>query len=145
MKTNKITLTGVTITALLAVCLTLQLSTIAQPPPGLGGPGVGAPPPGGPGPGGPGGPGRRSFGPPPRPGQILPEMLQNRLKLTDAQKVQIAKLQKEVDAKLAKILTSDQNKQLEEIKARGPGRGPGGPGRGPGGPGGPPGAGGPGN
>ena len=83
---------------------------------------------------------RRGFGAPPRPGQILPEMLQNRLKLTDTQKVQLAKLQKDVDTKLAKILTADQNRQLEAMKTRGPG-GFGGPGRGQGRPGagGPPG------
>jgi hypothetical protein len=45
-----------------------------------------------------------------------------------------------VDAKLAKILTDEQKKQLQEMRDRGPGRGLGGPG-GPGGfgpPGGPP-------
>ncbi len=97
-------------------------------PRGQGGPGG----PGGPGsPGGPGG-----FGPPPRPGQILPGFIQEALKLTDDQKKELGELQKEVDAKLDKILTDDQKKQLKEMRPpRGPG-GPGGPGgdRGPGGP-----------
>jgi Spy/CpxP family protein refolding chaperone len=88
-------------------------------------------------PGGAGGPGggRGGF----RPGQLMPGMLADRLKLTDAQKKQFDALQKEVDAKVAKILTADQKKQLEELRARGGrggGRGEGG-GRGPEGPGGP--------
>jgi hypothetical protein len=89
--------------------------------------------------GGPGGFGPGGFGlggppgGPPRPGQILPPFLQERLKLTDKQKKQLQELQKEVDAGLAKILTKDQMKQLREMRPR---FGPGGP-RGPG-PGGPP-------
>jgi hypothetical protein len=89
---------------------------------------MGGPPGGGPDrfpgrpPGGfPGGPG--GFGPP-RPGQILPEFLQEMLELTDAQKKQLAALQKEVDAKLAKILTPEQKKQLDNFRPFGPG-GPG--------------------
>jgi hypothetical protein len=100
--------------------------------PGRGGPGGQG---GGPGGGGPGG----GFGPqggPPRPGQILPPFVQENLKLTDDQKKQLADLQKDVDARLAKILTDAQKKQLQEMRPMGPG-GPGGPGRGPGGPGGP--------
>ena len=99
-----------------------------------GGPGRG---PGGFG-GGPGG-----FGGPPRPGQILPPMLRQRLELTPAQERQIDALQKDVDAKLAQILNAEQKQQLKEMSERGPG-GPGGrPGFGrPGGfgppPGGPP-------
>jgi len=77
-----------------------------------------------------------------RPGQILPAGLQDELKLTDDQKKQVADLQKDVDAKLAKILTVDQKKQMKDIAESGPGGGrggrggPGGPGGGPGGPGG---------
>jgi hypothetical protein len=89
---------------------------------------------GGPGPGGPfggrGGPGRGGrggFGGPPQPGQILPSFLQERLKLSAKQKKQVAELQKDVDGKLAKILTEDQNKQLKLLREEGPGRG--GPGR----------------
>ena len=52
--------------------------------------------------------------------------------LSEAQKKQLDALQKEVDAKLGKILNSEQKKQLEEMRP-----GPGGPGRrGLGGPGG---------
>jgi hypothetical protein len=84
----------------------------------------------GPGGRGPGGRGPGGFGPP-QPGQILPPFLQERLKLTAAQKKQLTALQKEVDAKLAKILTAEQKKQLQEMRDRGPGsRGPGGPGGG---------------
>jgi hypothetical protein len=88
---------------------------------GPGGPGGG---PGGPG-GGPGGPG--GFGAPSQPGQILSAGLRDRLKLTDEQKKQLDDLQKEVDAKLGKILTDDQKKELENARQRGPGgRPPGG-------------------
>ncbi len=87
------------------------------------------------GPGGPGGFGPGGFGGPPRPGQVMPPFLQQELKLTVDQKQQIAALQKEVDEKLAKVLTDEQKKQLKEMR-RGPGggrrgrRGPGGPGGG---------------
>jgi len=119
-----------------------------------GGPGGGGPGRfGGPGGGGPGGPGggpggRGMMGGPPRPGQILSPGLVDRLNLTAEQKTQLDALQKDVDAKLAKILTADQQQQLKQARDAGP-RGPrgGGPGgrdggvgggggeRGPGGPG----------
>jgi hypothetical protein len=93
--------------------------------------------PGGPG-GGPGGPG----GPMGRPGEVLPAMLQGFLRLSEDQKAEVAALQKDVDARLDKILNEDQRSTLKQMRERGPG-GPGGPGgRGRGGPGGP---GGPGN
>ncbi|HLK60147.1 MAG TPA: EF-hand domain-containing protein [Chthonomonadaceae bacterium] len=125
----------------------LQAGGNGGPPGGFGGPGgpppgrgFGGPPPGGFGPGGPGGPG---FGGPSTPGQVLPDFLQQRLNLTDAQKKQVAKLQKDVDARLDKILTADQKKQLKALRNRRPGGpggfGSGGPppgGFGPGGPGG---------
>ena len=102
------------------------------------GPGFGPPPggPGGPGfgPGGPGGPG----GPPGggfRPGQVLPPFLADALELTDEQQAQLDALQKDVDGRLAKILTDEQKKTLDQMR-QGPGRGPGGPGFGPGGRGG---------
>jgi Spy/CpxP family protein refolding chaperone len=66
---------------------------------------------------------------------VLPPFLQQVLKLTDQQKKALEELQKEVDGKLAKILTAEQRKQLEQM-----GKGPGGPPGGRGGfPGGPPG------
>ncbi len=103
---------------------------------GFGGPGG----PGGPG-GGPGGPGG-PMGSPPKPGEVLPQMMRSRLKLTDEQQTQLDDLQKDVDARMAKILTDSQKTQLKQMSSmRGPGGPPGG-GRGgrggPGGPGGPP-------
>jgi hypothetical protein len=105
---------------------------------------------GGRGPGGPGGPGGKGggfggrgpggFGGPPPIGQVLPPFARDMLQMTDAQQKELDSIQKEVEAKLAKILTDEQKKQLQEMRDRGPGRGPGGPG-GPGGfgpPGGPP-------
>ena len=105
-------------------------------PPGFGPPGGGFPPLGG-------GPGGMMGGPPPRPGEILPMMLRRNLKLTAAQSKQLDDLQKEVDAKVEKILNDDQKKQLKAMRQRRPGMfgGPGGrpPDFGPGGrPGGPP-------
>jgi hypothetical protein len=99
------------------------------------------------------GPGRGGPpGGPPRPGQVLPSFVQERLNLTADQKRQVRELQDYVDGKLAKILTAEQKKQLKEMRPPGMGRGgpgqggPGGPGQGgPGGPGqGGPGQGGPG-
>jgi hypothetical protein len=88
---------------------------------GFGGPGGG--------PGGFGGPGGgRGFGGPPRPGQILPAMLRRQLSLSAEQEKQIDTLQKDVDARLAKILNEDQRRQLKEMSERGPGGRFGGPG-----------------
>jgi outer membrane protein assembly factor BamB len=85
---------------------------------------------------GPGGRGRGGFGGPPRPGQILPGFVQGMLNLTEDQKTELDGLQKDVDARLDKILTDQQNRQL---KANPPGFGRGGRGGfGPGGFGGPP-------
>ena len=109
------------------------LSAVGQPPAGKGEP----PMKGEKGKGGPGGRGMR-----PPIGAVLPPHLVEELNFTDEQKKDLAELQKDVDAKLAKILTDDQKKQLKEMKDRGPG-GPGGKG-GPGGPGGKGGPGGPG-
>ncbi len=108
---------------------------IPQPPmPGGGPPGVFKPFPGGP-PGGPltppGVPPGMPFGPPfgaARPGQILPGPLAERLNLTDEQKKQLEKLQKEVDERLAKILTDEQKKRLPQgMPPFGPPGVPGGP------------------
>src|SRR5207248_1234371 len=93
---------------------------------GQGGPGGGGP--GGRGPGGPGGGGP---GGPPKPGEILPAFIQDRLNLSDDQKKDVEALQKDVDTKLAKIFTEEQKKQFKEMKEN-VGRGPGG--RGPGNP-----------
>jgi Spy/CpxP family protein refolding chaperone len=70
----------------------------------------------------------------------MPPRLQETLKLTDDQKKAVAELQKEVDAKLDKILTDEQKKQLKEMRNRRPPRRDNGPDGGPGGdrPGGPP-------
>lgn len=110
---------------------------------GRGGP-PGSGPPGG---GGPGGPMMGA----PRPGEILPAMLRRELQLTDEQSQELDALQKEVDARLAKILSAEQRDALrrmrpppqrraEWIPGRRPGGGPPGGGFGgpPGGPGGPP-------
>src|SRR5438105_2525161 len=83
-------------------------------PGGRGGRGFGGPG----GPGGPGGRGPGGFGGPPQPGQILPPPLQEQLNLTAEQKKQVADLQKEVDTKLAKILTDAQKRQLREMRGR---------------------------
>jgi hypothetical protein len=86
---------------------------------------------GGPG-GGPGGPGGRfgggggGFGGP-SVGQVLPPFLRDMLEVTDEQKKQLDELQKDVDAKLAKILTDEQKKKLRETRERGPGGRFGGP------------------
>jgi outer membrane protein assembly factor BamB/Spy/CpxP family protein refolding chaperone len=83
--------------------------------------------PGGAGRGGRGGPGgRNGFGGPPQPGQLLPTALQDRLKLNANQKKDVAALQKDVDTKLAKILTESQQKQLKQMRAGGGRGGPGG-------------------
>jgi hypothetical protein len=85
-------------------------------PPGGGPPGFG--PGGGPPGGGPPGGFMMGMG---RPGDILPRMVQDRLKLTPEQKTALGDLQKEVDAKLDKILSSEQRTQLKELRERGPG------------------------
>jgi hypothetical protein len=119
-----------------------ELTAMAQREGGRGGPGGGQGGPGGrgpgggPGQGGPGGGPGRGFGPP-QPGQILPPFLAEQLQLTEDQRKQLDELQKEVTAKLDKILTSEQKKQIEDMRNRGPGGGPGGR---PGGEGGRPGA-----
>ena len=75
-------------------------------------------------------PGPETRGPaaPPGPGQILPPFVVEELKLNDQQRRQLQELQQEVDAKLAKILTPEQQDQLRQSRNRGPGS-PGGPGR----------------
>lgn len=92
--------------------------------------------------GGPGMGGGMVFRLPP-PGVILPDPVQGALQLTDAQKKELAALQKDVDEKLEKLMTDEQRKQWKEMKDRSAGAG--GPGGGFGPPGGGfPGGGGPG-
>ena len=55
-------------------------------------------------------------------GAVLPPFLVEELQFTDAQKKDLADLQKEVDTRLGKILTDAQKKQLAEMRDRGPGR-----------------------
>jgi hypothetical protein len=86
------------------------------------------------------------FGGPPKTGEIMPPFLRDMLKMTDDQKKQLDEIQKEVDAKLDKVLTEEQKKQLKNmpVPGFGPPGGPGGPpgfAGGQGGPGGPPGGG----
>jgi Spy/CpxP family protein refolding chaperone len=73
---------------------------------------------------------------PPRAGDILAGFLQDMLKLDADQKKQLGELQKDVDAKLAKILNDEQKKSLENMRT-GKGFGFGPPGFGPPGGGGP--------
>lgn len=111
--------------------LTAQLGKEAGPQNRAGNSGPANPGPGnGPGPGGLGGSpsGRGPGGPPPGPGQILPPFVQDELKLTETQRTQLQELQKEVDARLGKILTPEQLQQLQQPRGRGPGGGGQGPG-----------------
>jgi Spy/CpxP family protein refolding chaperone len=75
--------------------------------------------PGGDRPGRPGGdrPGR----PGGEPGTGLSPRIQEELKLTQEQKDKIAKLQKDLDAKIQDVLTDEQKKKLEELKKARPG------------------------
>jgi hypothetical protein len=91
------------------------------------------------------GPGPGGFGGFALPGQIMSLSTQIALKPTDKQKKALAELQKQVDDKLASMLTADQKDQFKAMKDRfgrgtPPGFGAGGPpGTGPGRPGGAPG------
>ena len=61
-------------------------------------------------------------GPPPArplPGDVLPPNVQNNLQMTEAQKKELADLQKEVDARLDKILTPEQRSQLKRMREGG--------------------------
>jgi hypothetical protein len=80
-----------------------------------------------------------SFGGPPKTGDIMPTFLRDMIKMTNEQRKELDVIQKEVDAKLDKLLSAEQKKQLKEMPAFffGPPGGPGGPGGPPpGGPGG---------
>jgi poly(3-hydroxybutyrate) depolymerase len=65
------------------------------------------------------------------PGTVLSPRVQENLKLTDEQKKQFEELQKDVDARVQRILTEEQNRQLKDMQQAGAGRGGrGGPGGG---------------
>ena len=120
---------GAILTFALSAAFFLALSANGQPPGEKGQPGQ----PGKGGFGQPGKPGKGGFGFGGRgaPGQILPVPVIERLKLTDEQKKALADLQKDVDAKLEKLMTDEQRAEFKKMKEAGPG-GPGGgfPGRG---------------
>jgi Spy/CpxP family protein refolding chaperone len=62
-------------------------------------------------------------------GQVFPPQLLQELKLTEAQKKELDAIQKELKAKLEKMLTAEQKKTIENFRPRGPGMGKeGGPG-----------------
>jgi len=97
------------------VFVTTAVTDKQQKPSGMFGPGEfggGRGGPGGPGRGGPGG----FRGGPPQPGQILPPFLQEMLRLTAEEKKEIESLQKDVDGKLGKILTDEQQKQRLAVR-----------------------------
>ncbi len=81
----------------------------------------GARPEGRPGEGRPGAPGGFGRGGMMQPGQVLPPFLVEILKLSEDQKKELAKIQKETEEKLDKLLTDDQKKQLKDMRERGPG------------------------
>ncbi len=65
-------------------------------------------------------------GPPPRPGQVLPEAIAESLNLNERQTRLLAALQSDVDKRLAAILTDEQEVQLQNARPLiGPGHGPG--------------------
>jgi len=129
----------------LSELLTKESAALATTP-RRGGPMGGPPSPGGPpsedigrAPGGRGpmgeGPGGKARGPRPRPGQVLPAGLQDRLGLSEEQRRRVNALQEIVDTQLNSILTPEQRQMLNEP---GPPQGPpefnDGPPRGAGGP-----------
>ncbi len=73
------------------------------------------------GPGGRGGMGMRS-----QPGKIFSTFIIAQLKLTDDQTKQLEAMQKDVDEKVAKLLTDDQKTKLKELATARPGFGGGG-------------------
>jgi Spy/CpxP family protein refolding chaperone len=77
----------------------------------------GGPPPAGPSSGGPG-----------HPGKIFSAAQQDALKLSPEQKKRLEEIQKEIDTRLATLLTEEQKRQLVTLQQT-PAGGPGGPGR----------------
>jgi Spy/CpxP family protein refolding chaperone len=58
-----------------------------------------------------------------QPGTVLTTNVQDQLKLTEEQKKELEAIQKDVDAKLEKVLTEEQRTQLKQMRDRQPGRG----------------------
>ena len=54
----------------------------------------------------------------------MPQPLRDQLNLTADQRKQLDAIQKDIDAKLEKLLTADQKNKLKELRERGPGFGP---------------------
>lgn len=81
----------------------------------------GGPPPGGPGAGAPGSPAQ--------PGKIFSPAQQDSLKLSPEQKKRLEEMQKEIDTRLATLLTDEQKRQLQTMQ-QSLAASPGGPGRG---------------
>lgn len=76
----------------------------------------------------PAGPAPVSFGGPAHPGRILSPPQQDALKLSPEQKKQLEEMQKEIDARLDKMLNDEQRRQLKEmqqgpVRVAAPGRG----------------------
>ncbi len=88
--------------------------------PGFGGPGFGGPGGGFSGPpGGFGGPGPgMGGGRPPIQAEVMPPRVGEILGLSDAQRKEFEKLQKEMEEKTSKILTAEQNKQIKDLRER---------------------------
>lgn len=55
-------------------------------------------------------------GPPPEPGQVLPEPIAESLNLSDRQLRELATLQSDVDKRLAAILTDEQQERLKNAR-----------------------------
>ena len=66
-------------------------------------------------------PGGKKGPPPYELGRVLPGFLRDQLDLTADQEKQIADLEKDVKAKLMRILTDDQKRKIEQFKGKGPG------------------------
>jgi len=64
------------------------------------------------------------FGPPPRPGQVMPTVAGELLAISSQQRMHLNEIQKDIDAHLDKLLTPAQKKQSTELDAGGGGFGP---------------------
>jgi Spy/CpxP family protein refolding chaperone len=102
------------IAVLFAAMVLIGSPVASQPPGGKGKDGKG-------GPGGPGGPPRMELG------KGFPPHLIEELNLTNEQQKELEAIEKELKAKLEKLLTAEQKKMVENFRSGGPG-GPGGPG-----------------